>query len=122
MESRTAIFSMLVRDAMRDVPLAVPMATTLREATQRMEYNNASSATVTDTDGHTGAIAGPRIDKANKTGGRKNPPPVYLFKLRRLAGCNSDSNQNRERGYDINHRGNFKLFGFFGHLLFSEIQ
>ena len=52
---------MLVRDAMRDVPLAVPMATTLREATQRMEYNNASSATVTDTDGHTGAIAGPRI-------------------------------------------------------------
>ena len=51
MESRTAIFSMLVRDAMRDVPLAVPMATTLSQTVRRMESAEASSATVTDAEG-----------------------------------------------------------------------
>jgi signal-transduction protein with cAMP-binding, CBS, and nucleotidyltransferase domain len=50
-ESRIAIFGKLVRDFMRDVPLAVPMATALGEAVERMESANASSATVTDAEG-----------------------------------------------------------------------
>ena len=48
METRTAIFSKLVRDFMRDVPLAVAEGTPLGEAPQRMEAAGTSSATVTD--------------------------------------------------------------------------
>ncbi len=51
METRTAIFSKLVRDFMRDVPLAVPEGTPLSETVQRMENAKASSATVTDAEG-----------------------------------------------------------------------
>ncbi len=51
METRTAIFSKLVRDFMRDVPLAVAEGTPLGEAAQRMEAAGASSATVTDARG-----------------------------------------------------------------------
>lgn len=52
METRIAIFSKLVRDFMREIPLAVPDGTALGEAVKRMETANASSATVTDTKGH----------------------------------------------------------------------
>ena len=52
MESRITIFSKLVRDFMRDVPLELPMATALDETVQRMENAKASSATITDGDGH----------------------------------------------------------------------
>jgi hypothetical protein len=51
-ESRITIFSKLVRDIIRDVPLEVPMATALGETVQRMENAKASSATITDSDGH----------------------------------------------------------------------
>ena len=50
METRTAIFSKLVGDFMRVVPLAVAEGTPLEEAAQRMEAV-ASSATVTDAPG-----------------------------------------------------------------------
>ncbi|NQV84469.1 MAG: CBS domain-containing protein [Rhodospirillales bacterium] len=51
MESRIAIFSKLVRDCMRDVPLAVAEGTPLGEVAQRMEAASASSTTVTDAEG-----------------------------------------------------------------------
>ncbi len=51
MENRIAIFSKLVRDFMRDVPLAVPMGTSLADIARRMEAEQASSATVTDAEG-----------------------------------------------------------------------
>ncbi len=51
METRTAIFSKLVRDFMREVPLAVAEGTPLGEAAQRMEAAGASSATVIDAGG-----------------------------------------------------------------------
>ena len=51
MEYRITIFSKLVRDFMRDVPLELPMATALDETVQRMENAKASSATITDGDG-----------------------------------------------------------------------
>ena len=52
MEFRITIFSKLVRDFMRDVPLELPMATALDETVQRMETAKAYSATITDGDGH----------------------------------------------------------------------
>ena len=51
METRTAIFSKLVKNFMRDVPLAVPERTSLSETVRRMESAEASSATVTDAEG-----------------------------------------------------------------------
>ena len=51
MENRIAIFSKLVRDFMRDVPLAVPMGTSLADIARRMEAEQAPSATVTDGQG-----------------------------------------------------------------------
>lgn len=50
MESRIAIFRKLVRDCMRDVPLAVAEGTPLGDAVRQMEATDASSATVTDAD------------------------------------------------------------------------
>ena len=50
MENRIAIFSKLVRDFMRDVPLAVPMGTSLDDIARRMEAEQAPSATVTERD------------------------------------------------------------------------
>ena len=54
MENRIAIFSKLVRDFMRDVPLAVPMGTSLADIARRREAEQASSATVTDPKGGRG--------------------------------------------------------------------
>ncbi len=51
MENRIAIFSKLVRDFMREVPLAVPMGTSLADIARRMEAEQASSATVLDAEG-----------------------------------------------------------------------
>ncbi len=51
MEPRTAIFSKLVRDFMRRVPLAVPEGTSLANAAAEMASGNASSATVIDAEG-----------------------------------------------------------------------
>ncbi|MEE9317528.1 MAG: putative nucleotidyltransferase substrate binding domain-containing protein [Rhodospirillales bacterium] len=51
METRTAIFSKLVRDFMRQVPLAVPEGTALAGAAAEMASANASSATVIDAEG-----------------------------------------------------------------------
>jgi len=51
METRTAIFSKLVKDFMRDVPLSVAAGTPLGEVAQKMEAVDASSATVTDAEG-----------------------------------------------------------------------
>lgn len=45
METRTAIFSKLVKNFMRDVPLAVPERTSLSETVRRMENAKASSTT-----------------------------------------------------------------------------
>ena len=56
METRTAIFSKLVRDFMRDVPLAVAEGTPLGEAVQRMDAAGASSATVIDARGGSGPM------------------------------------------------------------------
>jgi len=50
-ENRIAIFSKLVRDFMRDLPLAVPMGTSLDDIARRMEAEQAPSATVTDGQG-----------------------------------------------------------------------
>lgn len=51
MEPRIAIFSKLVRDFMRDVPLAVPLGTSLADIARGMEAEKASSATVIDAEG-----------------------------------------------------------------------
>ena len=51
METRTAIFSKLVRDSMRQVPLAVPEGTSLADAAAEMASGKASSATVIDAEG-----------------------------------------------------------------------
>ena len=51
MENRIAIFSKLVRDFVRDVPLAVPVGTSLADIARRMEAEQAPSATVTDGQG-----------------------------------------------------------------------
>ena len=56
METRTAIFSKLVRDFMRGVPLAVPQGASLGETAERMNGENASSATVTDAEGRPAGI------------------------------------------------------------------
>lgn len=47
MQSRTAIFSKLVRDFMRPVRLSVPAGVKLVDAVERMRRDNASSVTVT---------------------------------------------------------------------------
>ena len=51
MENRIAIFSKLVRDFMRALPLAVPVGTSLADIARRMGTEQAPSATVTDGQG-----------------------------------------------------------------------
>ncbi len=50
MDNRTEIFSKLVRDFMRTVPLAVAKGSSLADAVAGMVRENASSATIIDTD------------------------------------------------------------------------
>ncbi len=51
MDNRTAIFSKLVHNFMRAVPMAVPVGTSLADAVAGMAREKASSATVIDVDG-----------------------------------------------------------------------
>ncbi|MBC8338028.1 MAG: CBS domain-containing protein [Rhodospirillales bacterium] len=51
MESRIAIFSKLVRDCMRTLPLALEEGTSLGDVVRQMEAAGASSATVIDAEG-----------------------------------------------------------------------
>ena len=52
METRTAIFSKLVRDYTRRLPLALPTGTALSDAADQMAEKDASSATVVDGAGY----------------------------------------------------------------------
>ncbi|MFQ5765269.1 MAG: putative nucleotidyltransferase substrate binding domain-containing protein [Rhodospirillales bacterium] len=52
MDTRTAIFSKLVKDFMREVPLAVRRRAPIGDVARKMAEAGASSATVTDSDDH----------------------------------------------------------------------
>jgi signal-transduction protein with cAMP-binding, CBS, and nucleotidyltransferase domain len=75
-ENRIAIFSKLVQDFMRDMPLAVPMGTSLADTARRMEAEQAASATVTDGQVRpTGIVIERTLPAASPSGYMSIPPP-----------------------------------------------